>query len=712
MRRALAAILTSAALLAAAGLAADPEAPGPTGLLCDLLSQTQGVEIQDRRPEFSWIVRSRKKDDLQTAYQIRVLREKDGEQVWDSGKQISDCSVAVAYGGPDLGPKADYRWLVRTWDRNGNAGDWSQPQRFRTADFHREGDPSTVTPARLVREVETRAAAPGKDGHAFVDFGRDAFAQPTLFAESAESGVVVAHLGEALEAPDRVSRKPGGSIRYLRVEIPVKEGKHGYPVQLPARDARRMPEGMAVMPFRYVELETPPGTTKAIVQRSLVHYPFADEAARFSCSDPRLTAVWELCRQSIKATSYCGIYVDGDRERLPYEADAYINQLGHYGVDREFTLARYSHEYLMRHSTWPTEWILHSVLMAWADYEHTGDTRSLALFYDDLKRKTLSALRRPDGLVTTVEPKPGPEVLKSVYSTRMQDIVDWPAAERDGFEMRPVNTVVNAFHWRALVLMARIARALGKPADAERFEADAEQTSGSIQAKLFDAGRGVYVDGEGSAHASLHGNMFPLAFGLVPRERAPGVAKFVRSRGMACSVYGAQYLLEALYDSGQPDHAVALMLAPGDRSWRHMVEDVKTTITLEAWDNKYKPNQDWNHAWGSAPANIIPRKLMGIEPLEPGFRRVRLRPQPGGLEWASMDLPTIRGAVHEEFRTSGGRLRLRVTLPANMQGDIHFLSPQGDSVRVDGKRKPAHREGDFLVVEGIGSGEHTLEAPL
>ena len=26
---------------------------------------------------------------------------------------------------------------------------------------------------------------------------------------------------------------------------------------------------------------------------------------------------------------------------------------------------------------------------------------------------------------------------------------------------------------------------------------------------------------------------------------------------------------------------------------------VGSTITLEAWDNKFKPNQDWNHAWGA-----------------------------------------------------------------------------------------------------------------
>ena len=38
-----------------------------------------------------------------------------------------------------------------------------------------------------------------------------------------------------------------------------------------------------------------------------------------------------------------------------------------------------------------------------------------------------------------------------------------------------------------------------------------------------------------------------------------------------------------------------------------------TTITWEAWDQKYKPNQDWNHAWGAAPANLLPRFVLGAQ---------------------------------------------------------------------------------------------------
>jgi hypothetical protein len=204
--------------------------------------------------------------------------------------------------------------------------------------------------------------------------------------------------------------------------------------------------------------------------------------------------------------------------------------------------------------------------------------------------------------------------------------------------------------------------------------------------------------------------MFAIAFGLVPADRLRTVADFVASRGMACSVYGAQFLMEALFDAGMADRAIALMTAPGDRSWRHMAEDVGTTIALEAWDDKYKPNEDWNHAWGAAPANIIPRKLMGIEPLEAGYGSMRLHPRPGGLASAEITIPTIRGSVHEAFHSSPAQFALDVTLPANTKAEVVLprLGGSDAAVTVDGVPRAGRIEGGDIVVDSIGSGAHKI----
>jgi len=170
-------------------------------------------------------------------------------------------------------------------------------------------------------------------------------------------------------------------------------------------------------------------------------------------------------------------------------------------------------------------------------------------------------------------------------------------------------------------------------------------------------------------------------------------------------------LLEALYSAGDDFYALSLLTSVGERSWAHMIYDVGTTIALEAWDNRVKPNQDWNHAWGAAPANVIPFGLMGITPLEPGFSKVSIDPKPGDLMWAEVTTPTIRGTISVQFiNHPTGRFVLECDLPANMAARIGVpaLHTEDDVLTIDGKPVFAERKNGHLYVDGIGSGKHTV----
>jgi hypothetical protein len=440
----------------------------------------------------------------------------------------------------------------------------------------------------------------------------------------------------------------------------------------------------------------PEEITPPMIRQVALHYPFSDEAARFRSSSRILDDIWALCKYSMKATSFAGVYVDGDRERIPYEADAYIQQLSHYAVDREYSLARRTHEYLLRHPTWPTEWKQHSVLIAWTDYMYTGDKESLAENYDLLKaEKTLEQYARSDGLLNT---------------SKLRDIVDWPKGERDHFDFRDVNTVVNAFYYKTLVQMADLAGAIGRENEAAGYRKKAAAVRAVFNKVFFDPRRGVYVDGEGSRHASLHANMMPLAFDLAPEDQIDRVADYVASRGMACSVYGAQYLLEALYRAGRDEVALQRMTSKGIRSWRNMLR-VGSTITMEAWDDRFKPNQDWSHSWGAAPANIISRYVLGVRPLEPGFGKVLIRPQPGSLRHASGTVPTIRGPVKVSFETEADKsFVLSLNIPMNVVARVELprAGKRPSTVVLDGKEVQASIRGGYLSLDGIGAGSHIL----
>jgi hypothetical protein len=573
----------------------------------------------------------------------------------------------------------------------------------------------SIKPVQVVRR---------SDGIWFVDFGSDAFAQLELkIAAPAATDAgrkITVRMGEKVADKDHLDSKPGGSIRFLETVMTTAAGKNLYRPELTKKDARWMPADIGpVMPFRYAELgNLPDGITAddlktAGVRQIAAHYPFDDKAADFASSDEKLNAIWALCKHSIKATSYAGIFVDGDRERKPYEADAFINQLCWYYCTDDTSLPRHTEEYLITHPTWPTEWIMFSVMLGWQDYLFTGDATNLKTHYDDLKAKTLRALEREDGLISTKSQPVPAAVNESIhFDGTLKDIVDWPGAERDGYKMQPVNTVVNAFHCHSLRLMAKMAAALGKTAEAADFDAAAAKALASFNSKLFDPGTGLYIDGEGTKHSSLHANMFPLAFGLVPADRRPKVIAFIKSRGMACSVYGAQFLMDALFDNGEGGQAAKLMTAPGDRSWRHMVEEVGTTITLEAWDDKYKPNEDWNHAWGAAPANVLPAKVLGVEPLEPGYSKALIWPRCAGaadqgLAWARGKVPTVRGTIEVDWKRSATGFRVMVNLPPDVSAEMRLPPDWGKKAQVDGNATDSNPGDGYLVLE-IRGGRHEV----
>lgn len=663
-------------------------------------SPSTAVEVRSASPALSWRIEgtgSQKSYRILMATAPELLKEGSAD-VWDSG-DVKDASSVAVKAPVELEVNRDYYWTVKASTKFFGSASYAGPAAFRTADTLDgvQARHSLIKIAQKPDKVSTPAP-----GVIAVDFGKDAYGQLTFSADAAETAVVNIHFGEAATG-GRVLRDTGkSSIRYQCISVSVDKGNHEYSVEFP-NDERNttivpgrsynpvpVPDGIGeIYPFRYCEFDLPETVRLGEVTRFAVQYPFDDGAASFECSDPILNEVWDLCKYSIKATTALGIYIDGDRERIPYEADALINQLGHYCTDSEYALARYSVEYLCRNATWPTEWILQAPIMAWNDYMYTGDTALLERNYAILKARTLTALREKNGLVSTRTGLQTPELMQEIgyAGSEIRDIVDWPqsgaigvskesAGEADAFEFSDYNAVVNAYHYNALQLMSGIAEVLGHADDAASYREDASRFKDIFNEFFYDSRAGCYRDGPDVDHHSLHSSMFALDFGLVPDENVESVLKHIRSRRMACSVYGAQFLLDALYGAGDADYAFELLAGTGLRSWYNMIRS-GSTITLEAWDNVFKPNLDWNHAWGAAPANLIPRGLMGITPLEPGYAKARVKPQTGPLEHASVVVPTIRGSISLSTRLSGQKYIMDLTVPANMGAEVWIPKADG-----------------------------------
>ncbi|MBS1371232.1 MAG: hypothetical protein HPZ91_14875 [Lentisphaeria bacterium] len=518
------------------------------------------------------------------------------------------------------GERFPYGWLSPDFDDSG----W-EPAVCQADDKAYELEPS------LVPAYEETRVAPAKidylpDGRIVIDFGRHIVG--FLELASRKAGLVEIRLGEEL--------LPYGGVRFqMRTGNCYQEGW-----SFPQGGARLFHFG--IRSFRYAELVGYPGR---LIARSIaaiaLNSPFEEGDSSFECSDPRLEQVWQLCRNSVKYTTLDVYYDCPSRERMAYEADAYINMLTHFSVESRTRVAKRTILYQMNHYTWPCEWRLFMAPVVYEYFMHTGDLELVRQVYGRLVSECSFHSLLRDGLV--------PEF-------PMRVIVDWPPSCRDEYEFGPDNAVPNAFQYWALDRLSKLAGYLGKKKDSAGFAALAASVKQAFNTRLYDPEQGLFVDNSASRHAGFHTNMFALAFGVADTDKTAKAAEFIDRAGMRCSVYGAQFYLDALFECRRADRAVELMTADSDRSWLHMIELGATTAT-EAWNPELKPNMSFVHPWGSAPGNIVSRRLFGLRPTAPGWKEFSFDPQPGPLQFGSLRLKTPAGVIAAGFDRRDGELK-------------------------------------------------------
>lgn len=537
--------------------------------------------------------------------------------------------------------------------------------------------PKAVTsfPPTMPVSFETNPA-----GHQVADFGRHAFGWLEVDAQATGRYEIV--WGELLNDDRAVETNrfytiDRGNIRcacttgtFDRVgihRIPLQKGNNSVFYQ-GHWNAFLVPEPYGnVMPFRWAEVVKAPFPVRPEHLRQVaVRYPFDLEESAFSSSSAKLDRVYDFCKYSIAATSFLGRFIDGDRERLTYEADSLIAQLGAYSISSDYAPCRTTLDWVSDHSTWPTEWKQYFIRMCWMDWMYTGDTSRIQRYYDVMKnRKMWTKFVRADGLLVTDWRSRGDDETP-------RDIVDWAMGYRDGFVFTPVNAVVNALRYRNLLEMRDMAKAIGNTADADSFAAEAVRLQSAYLKVFLDPKTGLVRDGEGTAHCTIQGNAMALSCGVIPADKAGPVADYVVSKGMSCSTYMAQFVLEALCRTGHTQQALDLMTTEGNRGWLSMMEK-GATITMEFWDltlaEKWRV-PDMNHAWSTAPLNIATRFIAGVTPLEPGFRKISVAPRLGSLTRLTAKVPTRQGTVALHLDLKGNVWNVVLDAPAPVSFDF------------------------------------------
>ena len=360
------------------GISAQTSAP--SGLMCELLSHPELSRLTNPTPYFDWIVNSDKPGDFQTAFRIMVasspeLLKNATPDLWNTGTVLSGQSINISYAGKPLSSNTSFWWKVKTINKLGGESDWSNIQKFNTSDINAtkkwpgeskwikltddKGEkiwtfenrhPTIYHPVKPVKQIVRQ------NGDHFFDFGKAAFSTLEMNLTwnpnngNKEQMLTKINIGEKAVG-DSIDQKPGGGIVFRTYNLSIKPGPHLYSLEIP-RFVPRYPHSQAmplempeVAPFRFCELICDGENIQVneIIQKAL-YYFFDNKASSFSCSDERLNSIYDLCKHSIIANTFNGDYANSERERMMYEADCYIQQMGHYAIDREFAIARYSLE--------------------------------------------------------------------------------------------------------------------------------------------------------------------------------------------------------------------------------------------------------------------------------------------------------------------------------------------------------------------------------
>jgi len=221
-------------------------------------------------------------------------------------------------------------------------------------------------------------------------------------------------------------------------------------------------------------------------------------------------------------------------------------------------------------------------------------------------------------------------------------------------------TVLCAFYHGALMTAAKIYAALDDAADAAACENKAAALRGAMNSLLYDAEKGLYFDGLNTPtpeemlyrympqnvekrYYMPHSNILCALYGVCDDETARRLIRKVveDAEWGACQPYFKHFLLEAIFRLDLQDELTLKVLedwkAPIKHCPRGLVEGFIVPEPTYSFDH--------SHAWGGTPLYSLPKALLGLDILEPGYAKIRLNPSLLGLENAHVEVPTPYGDI-------------------------------------------------------------------
>ncbi len=287
------------------------------------------------------------------------------------------------------------------------------------------------------------------------------------------------------------------------------------------------------------------------------------------------------------------------------------------------------------------------------------------------------------------------------------------------------------FYYLDTQLLAKMAAATGKSADAARYSALAKQIAEGFTKRYYSADTGVFSTGTQLAYA------LPLVFDLVPKGREQAtvdrLVSDIAAHGnhVTTGFVGTTLVFQALGRYRRDDVALAIAQRKDYPSFGYMLDQGPGTI-WEKWDNSSAPDgtSSKDHiGLGGAVGQWFYQQLAGIQPGTPAYGEFTLAPSVvGDLTHVSAKQQTVRGTVVSEWKRDGSTVTYHATIPVGAKATIRLplLGGKQSTVREGRKTiftagRPAERatglrvgaadDRTLTVTAGSGDYAFTVTAP-
>jgi alpha-L-rhamnosidase len=533
---------------------------------------------------------------------------------------------------------------------------------------------SPAPPVRRVEEIVPVAVTRPSTGRQVIDLGQNINGWIRLGRLGDEGARIVLSHGEHLDADGELTT---GHLRpaFPFLPAPLPAGMVDEVVSAGRPDDVFEPRH-TTHGFRYVQIEGHPEELTADDVRGVVVHTDMRRTGWFSCSDPRINRLHEAALWSVRG-NVCDIPTDcPQRERAGWTGDwqlfvptaAFLYDVAGFSTKwlRDVAADQWPDGTVANISPCPPAegraspmaklngsagWGDAVVIVPWELYRAYGDERILAEMWPSM----VAWMDRTERMARS-----------HLWDTGFH-WGEWliPGEEPDPFSGADHSDVATAYFARSARLMARIATVLGR--DAEHYA--------TLGERVADAWWRAF----GPTLGTQPNLVRALAFDLVPGDSRAAVAarlaKLIRANGnhLATGFLATPYLLPVLADSGHADVAFDLLFQDTEPSWLVMVDRGATTM-WEHWngiDADGVAHDSLNHYAKGAVISFLHRHVAGLSPIEPAYRRFRVRPLPGGgITWAQAVHDSPYGRIEVRWDLVDGDLALRVTVPPGTSCDV------------------------------------------